>query len=305
MSSLISDLCGIIPPVITPFRDDGEFDADSARSVASYMLDCGMRGLFMFGSSSEGPSLNPKQRDESLAIAIEVAAGKAPVLVGVMEPMTDRVISQAKAAAKAGADGLVVCPPYYYPMLQCEVERHFRQIRAAVDLPILAYDIPATTKIKMSFDTMMSLASDGTIVGVKDSSGDATGLRRLLINRPEGFKVFTGSEAVVDNALIGGADGSVPGLANVAPKPYAEMYDHWAAGRVAETAAMQNRLTKLYEVFLNPDGNNCPGYAFGSMKIAMKLRGVIQSCRLSEPFGQITPEHEARVKQLLEETELL
>lgn len=300
--SLIDRLHGIIPPVITPFQVDGEFDAGSAARLCRYMIDSGMRGLFMFGSSSEGPALTTEQREKSLGIAIEAAAGAVPILVGVMEPTTQRVIAQAKIAKATGADALVVCPPYYYPTLQAEVIRHFRLIKEAVDLPILAYDIPATTKIKMSLETMLTLASEGTIVGAKDSSGDATNLRRLLIHRPAGFRVFSGSEAVVDTALIAGADGSVPGLANVAPKPYAEMYDHWVAGRMQETFAAQNLLTRLYDVFLKPGGGNCPSYAFGSMKIAMKLRGVIDCCRLTDPFEQITPEHEARVKSILEET---
>ena len=303
MSQTLSDrLCGIIPPVITPFRDDGEFDAESAANLCRYMIDCRMNGLFMFGSSSEGPALTAAQREQSFGIAVEAAAGKIPIVAGVMEPTTQRVIAQARVAKDAGADGLVVCPPYYYPTLQEEVIRHFRLIREAVDLPIIAYDIPATTKIKMSLETMLKLASEGTIVATKDSSGDATNLRRLLIHRPSGFRVFTGSEAIVDTALIAGADGSVPGLANVAPKPYAEMYDYWVAGRMRETFEVQNTLTRLYEVFVKPGGGNSPGYAFGSMKIAMKLRGVIASCRLSDPFEQITAEHETRVKRILEET---
>ena len=298
-------LRGVIPPVITPLTNEGQFDATSARRVFQYMMGCGVHGLFLFGSSSEGPSLTTETRAEAIDIAKSVTDGRVPILIGVMEPATHRVIQRANEAKQSGADGIVVCPPFYFPTTQKEVLRHFRAVREAVDLPILAYDIPVTTKIKIATNTMLELAREGTIVALKDSSGDLTAFRRLVVQKPEELRLFTGSEIVVDTCLLMGAHGTVPGLANVATRPYVEMFDHWQKGEFDKAVELQHRLARLGAVFENPEGPPNTGYAFGSMKAAMKIRGVIETCRLTEPFTQVTPEHEARVKRLLEETDLL
>lgn len=294
-------LHGIIPPVITPLDDAGRFDAASARRLYQFHLDAGVHGFFLFGSSSEGPLLNAAQRRESLETLRGVVSGRVPILAGILTPGTQQAIVQANAAKEMGADALVVAPPFYFPATQDEVLHHFRSIRTAVDLPIVAYNIPVTTKVKIEIPTMLELAGDQTIVGVKDSSGDVAGFRRLLSRRPRGFRLLTGSELLVDSVLAMGADGSVPGLANVDPGLFVEMYDHWRAGRVDEAIRIQSRLVKLFEVFCLPDGTIRPGIAIGGMKTAMKLRGVIATNRLCEPFLPVSDEQEQHIRGILSE----
>jgi 4-hydroxy-tetrahydrodipicolinate synthase len=298
-------LAGIIPPVITPLSDDGRFDRASAERLYRFHLEAGVHGLFLFGSSGEGPLLSEATRFEALETAVRIAGGRVPVLAGVLEPGTDRVIAEARRMRELGIDGLVVAPPYYFFTSQDEVIEHYRAVRRAVDLPLLVYDIPATTKVKVSLETMLALAEEGTVIGAKDSSGDAVGFRRLASKKPSGFKLFTGSEVLLDAALLAGADGAVPGLANVAPELFVQLYDVWTAGRLAEAAAIQERIVKLFEVFVRPDGTIQSGYAIGSMKTAMNLRGVITGTRLCAPFAAVTAEHQARVRSVLQESGVL
>jgi 4-hydroxy-tetrahydrodipicolinate synthase len=306
MPAAIADrLQGMIPPVVTPLTEQGAFDRASAENLYRSMLDVGVNGLFLFGTSGEGPLLNAAQQAEAVEVAVKVAAGRAPVLVGVLEAGTDRAIALARSVKDWGADGLVVCPPFYFPATQADVLAHFRAIREAVDLPILAYDIPVTTKVKIELATMLTLAQEGTIVAVKDSSGDMVGFRRLLLKRPPGLKLFTGAELMVDAVLLQGADGTVPGLGNVAPEAFVKLIAAWREGRMAEVVEIQSAIVRLFEVFLRPDGVLEVGYALGSMKTALKLRGVIETNCLCRPFPAVTPEHEERVRTIMTETGFL
>jgi 4-hydroxy-tetrahydrodipicolinate synthase len=302
---LADRLHGIIPPVITPLTDHGEFDPVSAERLYRLLADCGVHGLFLFGSSGEGPWLPDAARRMVIETARRAVGDRIPLLAGVLAPGTEACIEQARQARDCGADALVVCPPYYFRATQSEIAEHFRAVRRESGLQVLAYDIPVTTQVKIELNTMLELAREGTIVGAKDSSGDAAGFRRLLARRPPGFRLFTGSELLVDAALLAGGDGSVPGLANVAPELFVELYDHWRAGRAAEAVAVQDRITKLFEVFVCPDGAIRAGYAIGSMKTAMRLRGVIASARPCRPFPPVSAEHEARVRAIMREVGVL
>ena len=298
-------LHGIIPPVITPLDDAGNFDRESAERLYAFHLEAGVHGLFLFGSSGEGPLLNARQREQTLRTAVDVVRSRVPILAGVPAPGTEQAITMAKVARDRGADALVVCPPFYFPATQDEVLNHYRSIQKAVGLPIVVYDIPVTTKVKIAMSTMLTLAEEGTIVGLKDSSGDVAGYRRLLAKRPKGFRMMTGSELLVDTVLLMGSDGAVPGLANVDSASFVQLYDHWQAGRLTEAVAIQNKLVRLFDVFAAPDGTIRSGLAIGGMKTAMKLRGIIASNRLCKPFLPVTPEQEARVRGILEEHGLL
>ncbi|MBW3540770.1 MAG: dihydrodipicolinate synthase family protein [Planctomycetes bacterium] len=302
---LAERLFGIIPPVITPLDEAGRFDRASGERLYRYHVDAGVHGLFLFGSSGEGPLLAQRTREEALETSVRVVAGRVPVLAGVLAAGTELAIAEARRAKELGADGLVVCPPFYFRVTQDELKQHFRAVRRAVDLPLLAYDIPATTKLKIELDTMLELACEGTLVGAKDSSGDAAGFRRLLVRRPQGFRLFTGSELLVDAVLLSGADGAVPGLANVAPELFVELYQHFTAGRAAEAIALQRRIVRLFDVFVAPDGTVRSGYAVGSMKAAMKLRGVIDCVRTCAPFEPVTAEQLGRVRAIMQETGVL
>src|SRR5690349_1717611 len=129
-------LRGIIPPICTPLTDAGDVDRESLDRLAEYLLEGGVHGIFAFGSTGECTSLTSRQRDAMLQGVLAAVNGRVPVLVGVIDPSTERCIEQASAARSAGADGLVVAAPFYYRTTQAEVIEHFRRIHEAVDLPI-------------------------------------------------------------------------------------------------------------------------------------------------------------------------
>jgi len=295
-------LRGIIPPICTPLTGEGAIDVPSVHRLIDYLLANGVHGVFAFGSTGECTSLTARQRETMLAAVIAAVHGRAPVLIGVMDTSTERVIEQGLAAKAAGADALVVAAPFYFRTTQAETIEHFRLVHAAVDLPIMAYDIPATVVIKLESATIRQLYAEGVIVGLKDSSGAIDALRHTLLHlRDTGFRAFTGSELIVDLSLRIGAHGGVPGVANVFPGEFVQLYDLATAGRWDDAARLQERLLLCFYELIAQGG---PGYsgmssALGGFKTGLKLKGVISSTRVAAPLQSFTPAEEERVAEVL------
>jgi len=306
MTTLFRDrFQGIIPPVISPLNEDGRFDVPSAERLYAFHVEAGVHGLFLFGSSGEGPLLSPADREAALKTAVRVVDGRIPILAGALTPGTEQTIQQGGVARDLGVDALVVAPPFYFAHTQKEIAAHFQSVKAAVDLPLVAYDIPVCVKTKIAAETMLQLARDGVIDGVKDSSGDLGTFRRVLQKRPDGFRMHTGSELLVDTVLSQGADGAVPGLANVDPKLFVELYESWRQGRDDQRRDIVETVLRLFEVFADFDGQVKPHVAVGAMKTAMMLRGVISTNRVCRPFTPVADAYVQRMRAVLSELELL
>ncbi|MFH8634568.1 dihydrodipicolinate synthase family protein [Streptomyces lydicus] len=285
--ALPAPLHGVIPPVCTPLGPQGEVDTESLTRLVGHLLDGGVHGLFALGSTSEVAYLTDDQRATALETVIKAAGGRVPVLAGAIDTTTPRVLDHARTAAGLGADALVATAPFYTRTHPREIADHFRRLRSTVDLPLFAYDIPMAVHTKLPPSLVAELAADGTLAGLKDSSGDEGALRRLLVRlggrtgrrtgRAPGFSVLTGSELTVDAALLAGADGVVPGLGNVDPAGYVRLYDAALAGDWERAAAEQERLVALFAITdAGPESEmGRSSSALGSFKTALHLLGVL------------------------------
>lgn len=300
---------GVIPPVVTPLTPDGDIDAASLERLVEFLIGAGVSGLFALGSSGETAFLTDARRDEALQVVVRTAAGRVPVLAGCIETTTGRVIERAEIAAKLGADAVVVTAPFYARIHPVEVDRHFRAVKAAVDLPLLAYDVPVSVHTKLTTDLVLSLAADGVVAGIKDSSGDDVGFRQVVLGAAgvAGFSALTGHEVVVDAMMLAGADGAVPGLANVDPHGYVRLLKACEDGRWADAKAEQDRLTRLFRIVeaASPADAGGSTRGVGSFKTALALRGVIDAATVAAPMRELTPEESRIVAGHLEEAGLL
>ncbi|PZG12151.1 dihydrodipicolinate synthase family protein, partial [Nonomuraea aridisoli] len=232
-------LSGVIPPVCTPLTAEREVDVGSLVRLVDHLLGGGVDALFVLGSSSEVAYLTDGQRRTVLETVVGHVGGQVPVLAGVIDMTTPRVLEHARPAVAAGASGLVVTAPFYTRTHPEEIRVHFRTVAARAGLPVYAYDLPVSVHTKLSADLLLELAEEGALAGLKDSSGDDGGLREVIMRRRPPFSVLTGSEVTVDSALWMGADGVVPGLGNVDPQGYVELYrrarrDDWAGARAEQ-----------------------------------------------------------------------
>ncbi|MCF2585739.1 dihydrodipicolinate synthase family protein [Brevibacterium sp. UCMA 11752] len=305
----MNEFHGIIPPLLTPRTERGELDREGTASLVDHLIDGGVHGIFALGSSGEVPYLTSSERDQVLSTAIEAAGGRAPVLVGISEQTTGRVLDEAKRLLSIGGDAAVVTTPFYALSDAAEIEQHFRTVTERLDVPVFAYDVPVRTHTKLPHEVTVRLAKEGVLAGVKDSSADDVSFRRLLIEtkgQPD-FAVFTGHEVVADGALLGGAAGIVPGLGNVDPAGYVRLFDAARAGDWATVVDEQDRLARLFQITAAPTpGRVSPGAAgLGAFKTALQLMGVIGSNRMAEPMLALDAEETNRVREVISAEGLL
>lgn len=289
---------GIVPPVLTPFAEDGTIDHSSLERLVTRMIDAGVDALFALGSSSETVFLNDARREEALAAVIELAGGRVPVLAGVIETQVERVLPHVRMAERLGAAGVVVTAPFYAIPGPDEVAAHFRAIAAATDLPVWAYDIPVCTHYKLSPELLVQLGQEGVLAGVKDSSGDDVSFRRLCaLNRAAGepLAILTGHEVVVDGAYLAGAHGCVPGLGNVDPAGYVRLHRAAREGDWESVRTEQDRLAALFEIVFTPRGKVGPAAGVGAFKTALRHVEVFGTNHMAPPMTPIEDEDAARI----------
>lgn len=294
---------GVIPPLVTPLTESGALDVASFERLIESQLGAGVDGVFVLGSSGEVGFLSDAARSEVLREAVRIVAGRVPVLAGANDMSTARVIEQVRIAEFAGVDGVVVTAPFYVRPTEEEIEQHFRTIAAATELLVLAYDVPVRVHVKLGAGLLVRLGSDGVIAGVKDSSGDDVGFRRLVAaNRAAGspLVLFSGHEIVVDGALLAGADGIVPGLANVDPAGYVRLFRAAAAGDWEEAKRIQDDLAALFEIVFQAHGVSGEAAGLGAFKTALAALGVIGTNRMSHPVPALEGETAGRIRAIVD-----
>ncbi|ANK84283.1 MULTISPECIES: dihydrodipicolinate synthase family protein [unclassified Rhizobium] len=304
----MSKFKGVVPPVITPLNKDHTVDYPSYTRVLENLIEAGCHGLFVLGSTSEVIFHDEKTRQDIIEHSAKVVDGRVPLIVGVIDPTTDRVINHARTAKSAGADAVVVTAPFYTVTSQAEIIDHFRYIRDAVDVPLIAYDIPVCVHVKLQRQTSVTLAKEGTIIGIKDSSGDDGNFRYVLLDLADHKDVFlmTGSEIVVDTALQMGAHGVVPGIANVDPHGYVRLWNAAQRGDWVAAREEQERLCRLFEIVWVGAGRVSGGAAgIGAFKAAMKSLGIIETALMPRPRAALNEAETARIDEILRATGLL
>lgn len=284
-------LRGVVPPVCTPFISDYEVDEKSLRKLINHLIDGGVHGLFVLGSTSEVAYLTDKRRADVIRIAIDETAGRVPVVAGAIDMTSLRVNEHVKAAVAAGIDGIVLTAPFYVRTHPEEIALHFKIVKEACgDVPLYAYDIPvAANGVKLETGTVLKLAKEGVIQGLKDSSGNDAGIRAVVLGAKKmglkDFVVLTGSELTVDSALMAGAHGVVPGIGNIDPAGYVRIFDFVAAGKYSEARAEQERLLEMFGLVDvgAPSRMGRGSSALGAFKASLKLLGIIEDGRTAPP----------------------
>jgi len=305
-------LTGVVPPVCTPLTPDREVDVPSLIRLVDHLVEGGVHGLFVLGSTSEAAYLTDADRRLVVETVAGHVGGQLPVLAGVIDMTTPRVLAHVAAVSAAGADAVVATAPFYTRTHPAEIARHFRLIADRSPVPVFAYDIPVAVHTKLGTDLVLELASDGVLAGLKDSSGDLGAFRSVVTGartHPEitGFSVLTGSELIVDSALALGADGVVPGLGNVDPAGYVRLDRLCRAADWARARAEQERLCALFGMVDvgSPARMGGSSSALGAFKAALHLRGVIACAATAEPQVPLSEGEVERVGKYLAAAGLL
>ena len=293
---------GVVPPVVTPDTPDHQLDVVSFERSINRLIEAGVDGLFFLGSSGEVVFATDERRDQIVREAVRIVDHRVPVLVGIIDTETERVLEHGRRALALGADALVATAPFYALGGPADVEEHFRILHQELDAPLFAYDIPVCVHTKLSWKMLARLGAEGVLAGVKDSSGDDVSFRYLVQeNEKNGhpLTLLTGHEIVVDGALLSGADGSVPGLANVEPEGYVRMWKAAQEGNWAEVKREQDRLNEISHIFDVTTGVQGYGAGVGAFKCALNLMGIFDSDQMPRPVKPLDGQNREAVKQVL------
>lgn len=287
---------GSIPALITPFRD-GKVDEAALESLVDWHVAEGSHGIVPVGTTGETPTLTHEEHERVIAIVVQAARGRIPVIAGAGSNNTTEAIRLMAFAKDVGADAALVVTPYYNKPNQRGLFHHYRTLHDAVDLPILIYNIPGRSVIDMTPATMGELAKLPRIVGVKDATGDVTRVSDTRIACGPDFVQLSGEDASALGFNAHGGVGCISVVANIAPRLCAEFQEAMLGGDYGRALVLQDRLMPLHRTaFAEP--NPCP------TKYALSLLGKCTE-EVRSPLVPIEDATRARMRAAMQHAGLI
>jgi 4-hydroxy-tetrahydrodipicolinate synthase len=299
MTMKLDWLRGCATALVTPFTATGAVDEVGMRALVERQIAGGVRVVVPCGTTGESATMTEEEDQRVIALTIEVAKGKAKVIAGAGSNSTAAAIEYSIAARDAGADGVLQVAPYYNKPTQEGLYAHFRAVAEAIpDLPVVIYNVPGRTSSNISAQTTLRLAHDvENIVAVKEASGDLSQIMRILRERPAGFRVLSGDDAITLPLIALGGDGIIYVVSNEIPDLMSQMVETALVGDWATAREQHYRLLPLMEV-------NFIESSPGPVKAAMAMMGLLEE-NFRLPLVPIAEPSRARVREALRELDLV
>lgn len=278
---------GIITPLLTPLKDWRTLDVHGLGNVVSRLLCGGVHGLFVLGTTGEGPSLSYDLRREIIDRVLKLVDGAVPVLASVTDTSLVESLRLAQFSAEKGCKALVVSAPYYHPISQEDLTRYLAKLGELSPLPLFLYNIPSHTKIRFEVETLKIAFENPKYIGLKDSSGDLDYFFKVakMMKPRTDLSLFIGQEHLLVPAMKLGADGGICGGAHILPRLFVKLYDAVRSGELESVEVLEHRLVAL--------GTLYNGFAEASflcnMKGVLELLGICHGA-LAEPLHALSRE---------------
>lgn len=297
-------LKGIVPPLITPLKDRDTLDVSGLDRLIERLISGGVAGLFILGTTGEGPSLSYRLRRELIERAITLAAGRVPVLVGITDTAFTESLNLARYAAEHGAHSVVLAAPYYFPAGQAELIEYLDDLVRELPLPLFLYNMPGLTKVNFEPEVIRAAMQWEKVIGLKDSSCDMIyfhKILRLTQERPD-WSLLVGPEELTAEAVLLGAHGGVNGGANIHPRLYVDLYNAAAAQDLARVRELHTQVIdlagRIYTV-----GKHKSAIIKG-IKCSLNLLGVCDDF-MAEPFHSFREPERNQIREHLKSLNLL
>jgi 4-hydroxy-tetrahydrodipicolinate synthase len=294
-----SPLSGIIPPLVTPLKDDQNLDFGSLEHLVNHLLEGGVHGLFVLGTTGECTSLSYSIRKSMIQNVVEQVNGRVPVLVGITDTAPEESLQLARLAAEYGADAVVAAPPYYFGLAQEELVDYFRGLAEACPLPLFVYNMPSHTKTMISIETAKRVAEHPNVIGFKDSSANGTFFNGLIyaFKERKDFTLLMGPEEMMAQSVLMGGHGGISGGANMFPKLYVELFEAAKRGDLEKVTQLHGKVmeisAKIYAL-----GTYGSSYLKG-LKGALSLLGLCPNF-LASPYKAFEKEEMHKLKLQLD-----
>ena len=241
-------LSGCGTALVTPFRESGEVDEAALRALVEWQIDEGVDFLVPAGSTGETATLAVDEHQRVVAITVEQAAGRVPVVGGAGSNNTVEAIDLSLRIASTGVTHLMhVSPPYNRPQQRGLIE-HFTAVADAAPCPVVLYNVPGRTGSNIAAATTLALAEHPNIVGTKEAAGDCDQVAEIARHRPAGFSLLSGDDSLTVPFMALGADGVISVVANATPRAMTELVRAMACGDLARARALHYRLADWMRV---------------------------------------------------------
>ena len=291
---------GIITAMVTPLTEQYQVHEKSLRRLVNYMIEGGVHGLFVVGTSGEFYGLSKEQRKQAFEICIDEAKGRIPIYAGVNGITTKEAVEYAQMAEEVHADAISVLTPMFISVSQKELYQHYSDIAASTSLPMLLYNNVGKTNVNIGVDTAVKLSKIKNIVGIKDSSGDFTLTSEYIRNtykQDDPFYVLSGRDTLIHACLCYGGHGAITACANIAPRLLADIYDKYVAGDIQGSLEAQYKIAPVRMAF-----------SLGSfptiLKESLELLGI-DAGPCYAPVGPMSVENKELLKKALIEAGVL
>ena len=294
---------GLMPAMVTPFDERGEIDLTATEAVVERFIEAGVDGISPLGSTGEASHLTADERKRFAEGLIRIVAGRVPLLIGVGAVGTRETAELARHAEGVGADGLLVVSPYYWKVGEEALFKHFVTVAQSVDIPILIYNLPVLTGVELSPSLIVRVAREcSNVAGLKDTVTEYSHiwnvLREVKHVKPE-FSVLAGFEDLILPSMLAGGDGSICGLANVAPDLFVSLVKAVRNGDLSEAAQLHRQVLSLMTL------GSLSDTPLGAIKLAMNVLGVPISPNVRGPALPALEEARGKVEDVLREVGLM
>src|SRR6266542_4172617 len=290
---------GCATALVTPFKGDGSVDEDRMRALVDRQINGGVRLLVPCGTTGESATISEDEDERVIGLTIEVARGRAKVIAGAGSNSTSSAVEYSRSAHDLGADAVLQVAPWYNKPTQEGLYAHFRAIAEAVPhLPIMLYNVPGRTSSNIAAQTTLRLAREcENIVAVKEASGNLSQIMEILRERPSGFSVLSGDDAVTLPLIALGAEGIVSVASNEIPDRMSRMTNLALEGKWDEARELHYRILPLMEI-------NFIESSPGPVKAAMAMMGLLEE-NFRLPLVPVTEKSRAQLRVVLSELEVL
>jgi len=303
----VERLKGIVVPLYMPLTKDEKIDEQDLRKLIRYVLDKGVHLLFTSGGCGEFPTLTLKERRRADEIVIDEAGGKVPVIVGVGDCSTKKSLEHIDHARKIGADFVLAPPPYYFPPSQQSIKKYYTELASQGGLPLIMYNTPEEVQSLIEPETVLALAENENIVGLKDSGGDIAYSQKVSMgtrNNPN-FRLFIGEDNNSLPALMFGAQGVILACANIVPEATVRMYDEVVVGNYTKAEEYFQKILLLIEQVCYAGSSDERNFWLGGCKAALQLMGIFKERYVTSPYILPTDKETESIKRRLKELGLL
>lgn len=294
---MAKEIKGIIPAMVTPLTEDEELDEVALRRLVSHLINGGVHGLFPIGSQGEFYAFSPEEKQRVWEIVVDEAAGRVPIYAGTGAITTRQVIKLNRIAEDAGVDAVSILTPFFIQPTEAELYAHYVAIAEATSLPVLLYNNPGRTGVKLAPGLVARLSEHPNIVGIKDSGGDLTQTIEMIRQTNDDFIVLMGRDSLIYAGLHHGIQGAIAATANVVPALVVEIYEAFQAGNWQRSLVAQEKLLPLR-------------LAFGLGTFPVVVKDALNMIGVSvgpprRPLQSLKGEPQERLRDVLAKLELL